>query len=306
MTVATRRVELQEFLRTRRRALSPEALGLPRGKRRRVPGLRREELAALAGVGVTWYTWLEQGRDIRVSCDTLARIACALRLSPTDTVYLFTLCELPPPTAATCAANIPQPVLDVLASFQGPALVLAPTTDVLATNAFAEALYDFDAFPGPFARNVLARGLLDPSRRRFYVNFDETLPNMVGFFRVSYARHVGEPRFEELRATLMERSPEFARCWHEQQTALPNPVLLLMQSDTFGRLGFHSVRLAIPGLPDHLIVLLPPVDERTRQVVARWFRQQDAHAPEAAGAQRVTPGETNEPAERAANAEGVR
>jgi len=74
------------------------------------------------------------------------RIAWALQLSATDTMYLFTLCELPP-QAATCSANVPQPLLDVLASFQGPALVLAPTTDVLACNGFAEALYDFDAFP---------------------------------------------------------------------------------------------------------------------------------------------------------------
>src|SRR5215208_587828 len=230
MTVTTRRVELPEFLRTRRRALSPEELGLPRGRRRRITGLRREELAAVAGVGVTWYTWLEQGRDIRVSSDTLMRIARALRLSPTDTTYLFTLCELPPPQVMACVASIPRPVLDVLSSFQGPALVLAPTSDVLASNAFAEALYEFDAFPGPFARNILARGLLDPVRRSLYVNFDETLPNMVGMFRVFYARHAGDPRFEELRTVLMERSPEFARCWHEQQTALPNPVLLQLRS----------------------------------------------------------------------------
>src|ERR1041385_2784026 len=97
MSEPTRRAEVREFLRVRRQALSPEAFGLPRGKRRRIPGLRREELASLAGVGVTWYTWLEQGRDIRVSPETLLRISRALRLSPTDIEYLFTLCELPPP-----------------------------------------------------------------------------------------------------------------------------------------------------------------------------------------------------------------
>src|SRR5215216_1721956 len=96
----------------------------------------------------------------------------------------FTLCALPPPEAVECTLVIPQPVLDVLESFQGPALVLDPAIDVLATNAFAEALYDFDAFPGPFARNLLARGLLDPVRRRLYLSFDEGLRNMVGFFRI--------------------------------------------------------------------------------------------------------------------------
>ncbi|MEP6730410.1 MAG: helix-turn-helix transcriptional regulator [bacterium] len=275
MTVTTRRVELREFLHTRRRALSPEELGLPRGRRRRITGLRREELAAVADVGVTWYTWLEQGRNIRVSAETLMRIARALRLSPTDTTYLFTLCELSPPQAATGDTQIPQPILDVLSSFQGPAIVMAPTLDVLASNAFADALYDFDAFPGRFARNILARALLDPVRRRLYINFRESLPNMIGFFRMAYARHVGEPRFEDVRTTLMEQSPEFAEWWHEQQTALPKPVLLHLQSDKFGRLDLSSTRFTIPGMPDHLLVLLPPANDRTRQIVARWFSQQE-------------------------------
>jgi len=275
MSEPTRRAEVREFLRVRRQALSPEAFGLPRGKRRRIPGLRREELASLAGVGVTWYTWLEQGRDIRVSPETLLRIARALRLSATDIEYLFTLCELPPPTPEVFSANVPQPVRDALASFRGPALVVAPTLDVLAANAFAEVLYDFDSFPGPFARNILARAFLDPSRRSFYVNFDESVPNMIGFLRVAYARHAGESRFEELLATLLDQSPEFARRWHQQQTAIPEPVELHIQSDTFGRVNFHSVRLEIPGLADHLFVLLPPSDEITRRVVDRWFREAD-------------------------------
>ena len=275
MTLSPLKAELREFLRLHRCSLSPEDVGMARGKRRRITGLRREELATLAGVGVTWYTWLEQGRPIRVSSDTLSRIARALRLTATDTAYLFTLCGVPQPNVEPYAASVPQPVIDAIASFRGPALVMAPTIDVLAANAFAEALYDFDAFPGPFARNILARGLLDPARRRLYRNFDETLPNMVGVFRVNYARHVGEPRFEEVRTTLMEKSPEFARCWHEQQAALPNPVLLHLDSSTFGHVSFHSVRLAIPGLTDHLIVLLPPADERTRDVVARWFAEHD-------------------------------
>jgi transcriptional regulator with XRE-family HTH domain len=272
-TTNGRRAELRDFLRARRRAVSPESVGLSRGKRRRIAGLRREELAALAGVGVTWYTWLEQGRNIRVSADTLTQIARALGLSPTDRQHLFTLCELYVPEPMAPVASVPTPVLLALASFRGPALVIAPTTDVLATNDFAEALYDFDAFPGPHGRNVMLRGLLDPTRRRFYVNFDETLPNMVGIFRVAHARHAGEQRFEEVLSTLMSGSPEFVRCWNEQQTALPKPVLLEIQSETFGRVNFHSVRFEIPSMPDYLLVLLPPADEATRRIVERWFRR---------------------------------
>ena len=94
MKASMQRTELKAFLRTRRAALTPEAAGLPRGSRRLTPGLRREEVAALAEVGVTWYTWLEQGRAINVSAAALTRIARALSLSPTDEAYLFALMGL--------------------------------------------------------------------------------------------------------------------------------------------------------------------------------------------------------------------
>ena len=94
MTTPMQRNELKAFLRTRRAMLTPEAVGLPRGTRRLTPGLRREEVATLADVGLTWYTWLEQGRDINVSAAALTRIARALSLSATDETYLFSLMGL--------------------------------------------------------------------------------------------------------------------------------------------------------------------------------------------------------------------
>jgi transcriptional regulator with XRE-family HTH domain len=269
------RPEIKAFLRARRRALLPEAVGLPRGRNRRIAGLRREELALLAGVGVTWYTWLEQGRDIRVSSDTLQRIARALQLSPSDTQYLFALCELPAPPSAppSIASQISQPVLDVLESFQGLAIIIGPTTEVLAANRFTEAVYDFDAFDGPWSRNLLARSVLDPKRRHFYVNFDDGLRNVVGFFRVTYARHAGEAPFESLLATLLAESPDFVRVWNEQQTALPGPALpLSIVSERFGRVNVHSVRFLLPDLPDHLLVLGTCADQSTQQIVDRWWR----------------------------------
>ena len=90
-----RRQEIRRFLMARRAAIAPDAVGLPGGVRRRTPGLRREEVASLAGIGVTWYTWFEQGRDIQVSAHSLERIARALRLSASDTEYLFALSRVP-------------------------------------------------------------------------------------------------------------------------------------------------------------------------------------------------------------------
>src|SRR6476620_2961695 len=100
------RSELADFLRTRRESLSPLDVGLPRGARRRTPGLRREEVASLAGVGLTWYTWLEQGRDIRVSAEVLARIAGALLLEAAERSYLFRLAGYEPPVQASQAELI--------------------------------------------------------------------------------------------------------------------------------------------------------------------------------------------------------
>src|SRR5262249_36281778 len=113
MSASARREELKAFLRARRASVTPEATGLPRGKRRLTPGLRREELAALAGVGVTWYTWLEQGREINVSADTLRRIARALGLSISDERYLFSLAGLPVPGSASFRAPAP-PIVQLL------------------------------------------------------------------------------------------------------------------------------------------------------------------------------------------------
>ena len=270
MEPGSRRAELSAFLRVRRQSLRPETVGLPRFGRRLVKGLRREELASLARIGVTWYTWLEQGRDIRVSADTGGRIARAMQLSPSDTEYLFRLLGVPQPEPATEAAPLREPLEATIDAFLGPALLVAPTLEVRYANAFAEALYEFDAFEGRFARNILWRALIDPRRREFYVDFDSAAPKMIGLLRVHYARHVGDPEFEALVAELLAKSPEFTRVWNDRETASPAPLLLRIQSPTFGPLSFHSVRLTISDVPDHIVALLPPADAVTSEVVTRW------------------------------------
>src|SRR3989442_1726471 len=104
---STTRGELSEFLKSRRARISPATVGLPNGRRRRTPGLRREEVADLAGVGLTWYTWLEQGRDIRVSSEVLAAVARALRLETPERGHLFRLAGHARPPAEPADASIP-------------------------------------------------------------------------------------------------------------------------------------------------------------------------------------------------------
>src|SRR5690242_3470091 len=137
-----KRVELAQFLRTRRARVLPVDVGLPGGGRRRTPGLRREEVAQLADVGVSWYTWLEQGRDIHVSEPLLERLARALRLTPTERAHLFALAQGRPAASPLIApAGVSEALQRVLDVHPFPALVATMRWDYLAWNTAAVRLY---------------------------------------------------------------------------------------------------------------------------------------------------------------------
>lgn len=224
MQHSRQRIELKTFLRSRRAALAPEAVGLPRGGRRLTPGLRREEVAALAEVGVTWYTWLEQGRTINVSATALARIARALRLGATDEAYLFSLAGLAHAEPAQGRVELAPTVQGVLDLYQAPAFVLDPVFDVLASNAQAERLYRFDACRGRFGANHLWNAFMNPARRRLYEPCLESgLLNLLGIFRVNQAAHADDPRFDALIDALMEASADFPELWRRQHIAALTP-----------------------------------------------------------------------------------
>lgn len=245
MSTPTQRAELKAFLRARRAAVSPESAGLPRGPRRLTPGLRREEVATLADVGVTWYTWLEQGRDINVSAAALTRIARALGLSASDETYLFSLAGLPRPEPAAERIEVPTPVRGVLDRYQGPAFVLDPLFDVLAYNRFADYLFAFDTCRGPFARNHVWNAFMNPRRRQLYPDFTRSALNLLGIFRMSQALHPEDPRFDALVAELSASSEEFAALWQQQQTAPLSALRLPLFHPELGHLCVHSTRFPV-------------------------------------------------------------
>src|SRR5918992_3467218 len=135
----TRRAELAEFLKHRRALVSPESAGLDANRRRRTPGLRREEVAQLAGVGLSWYTWLEQGRDIKPSAQVLDALARVLRLDRAERAHLFHLArvELPLPPSDYPRSAPPELSAVVAALLPNPAYLLGPRTDLLAWNRAA-------------------------------------------------------------------------------------------------------------------------------------------------------------------------
>ncbi|MFJ8462764.1 helix-turn-helix domain-containing protein [Streptomyces swartbergensis] len=211
-----RRAELSEFLRTRRARLKPEDVGLPDFGRRRVPGLRREELAQLAGVSVAYYTRLEQGNGRNVSAEVLDAIARALRLTDAEHAHLMHLAK-PKQHKKKQAARAQQvrPALrHLLDSIDTvPAYVVGRRSDILAWNRMAAALFgDWAELPAP-ERNWARLVFLRPDYRELFVEWDQKASDIVGFLRMDAGCHPDDPKLSALVGELSVKSEEFRRLW---------------------------------------------------------------------------------------------
>jgi transcriptional regulator with XRE-family HTH domain len=220
--LAHRRQELGGFLRSRRERIAPEQVGLPPASRRRTPGLRREEVATLAGVGVTWYTWLEQGRDINASTQVLDAVARTLLLDPHEREHLFRLADVPDGTTLGECASLPptaQLLLDQMEPF--PACIRNARYDILAWN---EA---YDRLMGPLSdvpydeRNTLWRMFTVASCRAATLDWEEGTRRMVAELRAAMADHVAEPAWKCLVSRLSKASPEFVELWDRHEVSNP-------------------------------------------------------------------------------------
>lgn len=216
------REELAAFLRTRRERVSPDDVGLPAGGRRRTPGLRREEVAALAGVGLTWYTWLEQGRAIGASAAFLDNLARVLRLDAAERRHLYLLAhERPPAEPGRTWCKVP-PLVTRLMHDLAPhaAYVLNLRWDVLAANAPAQALFGFERH-GPERRNLLWLLFTDPMLRERFADWEHQAPQMLSSFRRDYARATQDGDTQALVAELRRVSPEFDAGWERHDVHAP-------------------------------------------------------------------------------------
>jgi hypothetical protein len=212
-----RRTELAGFLRSRRERISPEEVGLPPGGRRRTPGLRREEVAQLAGVGVTWYTWLEQGRDIKASDQVLDAVAGTLRLDPHERAHMFTLAGSPQPVQENeCNALSPQMHLILRQLEPLPAAVVNSRMDILGYNRAYDWLFDLDDVPFE-DRNAMVLAFTHPLWRERLTDRMENLPRVVAQFRASMAEHVGDKRWKCLVRELRAESAEFDSLWDRHE-----------------------------------------------------------------------------------------
>ncbi|RSO12585.1 DNA-binding protein [Streptomyces sp. WAC 06725] len=267
---AVRRGELAAFLRSRRERITPEQVGLPRGARRRTPGLRREEVAHLSAVGVTWYTWLEQARDIHVSPQVLDAVARALQMDRAERGHLFALAGAADPVRGTECAVVTQSMrqmLDQLAPF--PAVVQNSRFDILAYNStYGRLLCDLDALPEE-DRNCMWLAFTNADWRASLVELDKTLCVMAAKFRASMAGHVAEPAWKALVARLEAASPEFREIWARQEVVRPVSHTKLFRHKEVGLL-----RLSATGLwtgPNHgpRMLTYTPDDEESRERLER-------------------------------------
>jgi transcriptional regulator with XRE-family HTH domain len=282
-----RRAELAAFLRARRERITPEQAGLPPGSRRRTPGLRREEVAQLSGVGVTWYTWLEQGRQINASPQVLGAVARTLLLDQAEREHLFRLADLPDAATAagggTSGCEQVQPevreILDALAPM--PACVLNDRFDLLAWNAPYQVLWPGVTGAAAGERNVLWQLFTYPECCHPYVNRQEQVAMLVAQLRGAYGRHLGEPAWTGFVRRLSAVSTTFAQLWDEHEVASPAAYLKIFRHPAHPKLALTTISLAVQAVPGTRMVVYRPADEVTGNAIAGLLAGEgaDAHYP---------------------------
>ncbi|QDQ16300.1 helix-turn-helix transcriptional regulator [Streptomyces spectabilis] len=268
---ATRRQELAAFLRSRRERITPEQAGLPRGPRRRTPGLRREEVAHLSAVGVTWYTWLEQGRPIRVSAQVLDAIARALLMDQTERVHLFALAGAVDPRPETECPIVTGTALRLMHRIAPyPATLQNARYDVLAHNRpFAQVFGDLAELPQR-ERNCLWLLITSRRWREICLDRDETLRDLIAKFRAGMAEHVAEPAWKERLDGLLAESAEFRELWGRHELGAMSPHVKRYAHPGVGLLSLeHRTMWLTPESQAYRLVAYVPADDATEERLER-------------------------------------
>ncbi len=251
------RKALGAFLGSRRARLLPSELGLPAGPRR-TPGLRREEVALLAGVSVSWYTWLEQGRDVQASVEALGRIAGVLRLDRAEFMHLFALSSREPPALAASGELSEGMVMLVRAIDPMPAYVRNSRLDILAwNNAVADLFVDYAALP-PRERNTLRLMFLYEPYRTLILDWEMVARGTLATFRAARARARDKAPFDRLVEELQDASAEFCAWWPDVDVRGFDEGSKRLRHPRMGLVDFIYVALSPEGQPDLSLVTYIP------------------------------------------------
>ncbi|GAA3407564.1 helix-turn-helix transcriptional regulator [Paenibacillus hodogayensis] len=244
---------LSEFLTAHRARLTPQAVGLPAGGRRRTPGLRREEVAQIAGVSTTWYTWLEQGRDIRMSAQVLERIAFALQLNEEERRYLFTLALEQP---ASARAEAPEaelsPALRLIVDELRfcPAIISDRQCGIVGWNRAAAAVFmDFAHVPAE-ERNLIWLLFTRKELRALAANWEHFVRGFLALFRYYYGKYVGDAWYGEFIDRLSRHNGEFRSLWDINDVSSAPEVRIEFRHSKAGKMLFDLTSLQVQGASD--------------------------------------------------------
>lgn len=261
---------LGAYLRQRRTKLDPAAFGFDAG-RRRTPGLRREELAQLAHISATWYTWLEQGRGGKPSAAVLDRLALKLTEAEREHLFLLGLGRLPEVRYRACDAITPrlQRVLDVLTD--SPAIVRTATWDVIAWNQAAAAVFTDYGQLAPAERNILRLMFCEPRMRTVQGDWQSVARLVVASFRRDAARAGADAEVAHLVAELSQSSPEFAAMWRDEDVQTDSNGVKHLRHPQLGAITLEFSSFAVDARPDLSLIVYNPVEESDRRRIAAFI-----------------------------------
>ncbi|KRE47238.1 helix-turn-helix transcriptional regulator [Paenibacillus sp. Soil522] len=273
MNRETRLQALSTFLKSKRAKIMPGDAGFPSGTRRRTPGLRREEVAQLAGVSPTWYTWLEQGRDIKVSASVLDCVAAALQMNDDERKYLYALAF----ESGHGAVQINEEYFEITPSLQRilqelrfcPTIISDRRCQIVGWNQAASHVFmDFEQIPAE-QRNMIQLLFSRKEFRRLAGNWDHFVGGFLAIFRAYYGQYVQDEWYERFIEEMKEGHPEFQYLWEQSQVSSAPDVLLEFRHAKVGKMLFHLTSLQVQGSTDLRCSVYTPAPETSTETKLR-------------------------------------
>lgn len=278
MNAQVRLQALSAFLKGQRAKISPESVGLPPGTRRRTPGLRREEVAQLAGVSTTWYTWLEQGRDIQVSSSVLDCVANALQLNADERRYLYSLAF----EGGGEAHPVQQEAVQISPSLQKimtelrlcPVVISDRMCNIVGWNRAAALVFlDFDRIP-PEERNMIRLLFTRREFRRLAVNWEQFASGYLAMFRSYYGQYVGDEWYDRFLEEMKRKNTDFTRMWEESQVSYAPEVHLEFRHAKAGKMVYELTSLKVYGNADLRCSIYTPAPDTNTEAKLRQLMEE--------------------------------
>jgi transcriptional regulator with XRE-family HTH domain len=270
MSNTLQRVQLSDFLKSCRARTSPAAVGLAPAQRRRSKGLRREDVAALAGLSATWYTWLEQGRDVHPSEQVLERLSCALGLSTAERDYLFMLAQhRPPPLAPAAGYEVRPAIRRMLDSLNVPALIHTRRWDVVGWNKVWPRCFPDFASRAADDRNLLKILLTESDFRRDPTEHDQIARRVLAKARLDYSQSADDPAFDRLIEELSASCPDFQQHWRSAEIMSSSEGIYTLSYPDLGEVAFEHTSYTIEAAPHLRLLIFSPADETSATRLAR-------------------------------------